>query len=54
VAADLQTTSSRAGFHRVTGRYTVMETCPMATPGNIFGSLCFQGGVHLEFEGIDD
>jgi hypothetical protein len=39
---------------RVTGRYTVMESCPMATPGNVLGSVCFRGQLHLEFEGIDD
>jgi hypothetical protein len=33
----------------VTGSYKVMPTCPIETPGNIFGEygLCFQGTLHL-------
>ncbi len=34
---------------RVTGQYTQWVTCPIATPGNVFGSLCFQGTLHLQF-----
>lgn len=36
----------------VTGGYKVMPTCPMETPGNVFGTLCFQGTLHL-FRGSD-
>jgi hypothetical protein len=31
---------------QVTGEYTVWATCPIATPGNMFGTLCFQGTLH--------
>jgi hypothetical protein len=31
----------------VTGEYTVMAVCPIATPGNAFGTLCFQGTLHV-------
>jgi hypothetical protein len=34
------------GAH-VTGEYTVWATCPIATPGNLFGTLCFQGTLHV-------
>jgi hypothetical protein len=27
----------------VTGKYTVMPVCPIATPGNSLGTMCFQG-----------
>jgi len=33
---------------KVTGEYTVMPNCPIATPGNVFGSLCFQGTLQIE------
>ena len=33
---------------RVTGEYTVWNTCPIPTPGNVFGSVCFQGTLHLQ------
>jgi hypothetical protein len=32
---------------RLTGEYTVMPGCPIATPGNVFGTLCFQGTLHV-------
>jgi hypothetical protein len=38
---------------QVTGRYTVMNPCPIATPGNIT-SQCFQGILHVEFGGDND
>jgi hypothetical protein len=33
----------------VTGSYKVFPTCPIQTPGNIFGEygMCFQGTLHL-------
>jgi len=31
----------------LTGEYTVMPVCPIATPGNVFGTLCFQGTLHI-------
>ena len=33
---------------RVTGEYTRLGTCPMPTPGSVFGSVCFQGTLHLQ------
>lgn len=30
------------GAH-VHGSYTVLDPCPIATPGNVFGTVCFQG-----------
>jgi hypothetical protein len=33
---------------RVTGQYTVWETCPIPTPRNVFGDVCFQGTLHLQ------
>ena len=32
---------------KVTGEYTVMPVCPIRTPGNVFGTLCFQGTLHV-------
>jgi hypothetical protein len=32
---------------QLTGEYTVMPVCPIATPGNVFGTLCFQGTLHV-------
>jgi len=32
---------------RVRGAYTVMDPCPIPTPGNVLGSVCFQGSVTL-------
>jgi hypothetical protein len=31
----------------VTGEYTVMPGCPIPTPGNANGTLCFQGTLHV-------
>jgi hypothetical protein len=31
----------------VTGGYKVLPDCPIETPGNVFGELCFQGTLHL-------
>jgi eukaryotic-like serine/threonine-protein kinase len=33
---------------QVTGEYTMMPVCPIATPGNVFGTLCFQGTLHID------
>jgi hypothetical protein len=38
---------------RVTGEYTQWDTCPIPTPGNVFGTVCFQGTLHLELEHRD-
>ena len=32
---------------QLTGEYTVYNECPIATPGNVFGTLCFQGTLHV-------
>jgi hypothetical protein len=32
---------------QLTGEYTVMSVCPITTPGNVFGTLCFQGTLHV-------
>src|SRR5262245_840867 len=32
---------------RVTGAYTRLDPCPIPTPGNVFGTVCFQGSLHL-------
>ena len=34
----------------VTGEYIVVDPCPIPTPGNVFGSVCPQGTLHLHFE----
>jgi hypothetical protein len=31
----------------VTGEYNVLAVCPMETPGNVFGTVCFQGALHV-------
>lgn len=36
------------GAH-VTGQYRQWDTCPIPTPGNIYGAVCFQGTLHLQF-----
>jgi hypothetical protein len=38
---------------RVTGKYTLLETCSIPTPGNVFAPSCFQGTLHLR-RGHDD
>ena len=35
------------GAH-VTGQYRQWDTCPIATPGNVLGTICFQGTLHLQ------
>lgn len=32
---------------QVTGQYTQWTTCPIPTPGNVFGTTCFVGTLHL-------
>jgi hypothetical protein len=36
----------RKGAH-VTGKYTLWETCPISTPGNVLAPSCFRGHLHL-------
>ena len=31
----------------VTGEYNVMPVCPIETPDNAYGTLCFQGALHV-------
>ena len=38
----------RKGAH-LTGEYTAMPVCPITTPGNVFGTLCYQ--VTLQIDG---
>ena len=33
---------------RVTGQYSRWSTCPIPTPGNVFGTTCFVGTLHLQ------
>lgn len=39
---------------RMTGEYTQRDSCPISTPGNAFGAICWQGTVHLEPRHGDD
>jgi hypothetical protein len=39
---------------RMTGEYTQRNACPIPTPGNVFGAICWQGTVHLEPRHGDD
>jgi hypothetical protein len=32
---------------RVSGEYTQRDPCPVPTPGNVFGRVCFKGTLHL-------
>ena len=32
---------------RVTGEYTQFDRCPIPTPGNVVGHVCFRGTLHL-------
>jgi hypothetical protein len=32
----------------VTGEYNVLKTCSMDTPGNAYGTVCFQGVLHIQ------
>jgi hypothetical protein len=38
---------------QLTGEYTVMPVCPIATPGNVFGTVCFQGTLHVHRGGSE-
>jgi hypothetical protein len=31
----------------VTGEYNVLAVCPMETPDNAYGTVCFQGALHV-------
>ena len=31
----------------VTGEYNVLADCPIETPGNAYGTMCFQGALHV-------
>jgi hypothetical protein len=31
----------------VTGEYAVLAVCPMETPDNAYGTMCFQGALHV-------
>ena len=33
---------------RVTGEYTQIDSCPIPTPGNVFGTICWQGTLHVQ------
>ena len=33
---------------RVRGEYTLLDTCPIPTPGNVFAPSCLQGTLHLQ------
>lgn len=33
---------------QVTGQYTQYDACPIPTPGNVIGTRCFQGTLHLQ------
>jgi hypothetical protein len=35
---------------RVSGEYKQRDPCPIATPGNVFGHVCFQGTLHLRLK----
>ncbi len=35
------------GAH-VTGQYREWDTCPIPTPGNVLGTTCFEGTLHLQ------
>jgi hypothetical protein len=38
------------GAH-VTGQYRQWDTCSIPTPGNVYGTTCFQGTLHLQRAG---
>ena len=38
---------------RVTGTYTQRDTCPIPTPGNVIGTTCWEGTLHLQLGGRD-
>jgi hypothetical protein len=31
----------------VTGEYNVLALCPLETPDNAYGTVCFQGALHV-------
>ena len=33
---------------RVTAEYTQIDACPIPTPGDVFGTICWQGTIHLQ------
>jgi hypothetical protein len=33
---------------QVTGQYRQWDVCPIPTPGNVLGTTCFQGTLHLQ------
>ena len=33
---------------RVTGQYTLVDTCTIPTPGNVFAPSCIPGTLHLQ------
>jgi hypothetical protein len=35
---------------RVSGMYRQWDSCPIPTPGNVLGSTCFQGTLHLQLD----
>jgi hypothetical protein len=38
------------GAH-VAGEFTILVPCPIPTPGNVAGTKCFQGTLHLQLRG---
>jgi hypothetical protein len=32
----------------VTGEYNVLAVCPIGTPDNAYGTMCFQGALHVQ------
>ena len=38
---------------RLTGGYTVVPMSPIPTPGNVFGTLCFQGALDIRKDSDD-
>ena len=38
---------------RLTGGYTVVPVAPIPTPGNVFGTLCFQGALDIRKDSDD-
>jgi hypothetical protein len=35
----------------VTGEYTTLDPCPIPTPGNVLGTTCFKGTLHIQHAG---
>ncbi len=38
---------------QVTGEYTAVPVSPIPTPGNVFGTLCFQGTLKINKDSDD-